>query len=159
MIRLIRMIALVFSLVAMAIMALMAVVPGGATPPSAWIAFSGYRNGNYDVYRIRADGSQQQRLTNNNLEWNEAPPQWSPNGQWIAFVSERKGNYDIYRMRADGSEQQPLTITSKFQWSYQWSPPLHHRVWHPWRLLGICGSIGVVVFVPKSKTLMRRRGK
>jgi TolB protein len=127
------------------------------SPNGQVFAFVSERDGNLEIYRMRTDGSEQQRLTTN--PGSDTWPQWSPDGQWIAFVSDRDGNEDIYRMRADGSEQQPLTITSKFQWSYEWSPPLHHRVWHPWRLLGICGSLGAVVLVPKSKTLMRRRGK
>ena len=81
------------------------------------IAFHSFRDGNYEVYVMNADGSAQTNLTNNpESDWN---PMWSPNGSKIAFQSNRDDldgicdlnecNYEVYVMNADGSAQTNLT--------------------------------------------------
>jgi Tol biopolymer transport system component len=122
------------------------------SPDGQWIAFMSYRDGNNEIYRMRTDGTEQQNLTMNPAY--DLKPRWSLDGQWIFFESDRNGNSDIYWMRANGTEQQRLTTIPGDQWYF--SPPIH-RSWHPWRLLGmICGSLVAVVFVPRSKKLIRR---
>ena len=54
-----------------------------------------------------ADGSNQQRLTDNVAL--DSCPFWSTDGSRIVFQSNREGNWDIYVMDADGSNQQRLT--------------------------------------------------
>src|SRR5512145_1098612 len=103
MVKFTRLNLLLFSLLAITITLIAALLPGNATPPSAWIAFVSSRDGNTDIYRMRLNGTQQQRLTT--TPENDEGPQWSPDGQWIAFASNRDGNYEIYRMRADGTNQ------------------------------------------------------
>ncbi len=71
------------------------------------IAFSSNRDGNYEIYVMNADGSEQKRLTNNPAA--DGLPSWSPDGKKIAFQSTRDGNGDIYIMNADGREQKRLT--------------------------------------------------
>jgi len=61
----------------------------------------------FEIYRMRADGSDARRLTNNAAF--DAGPTFSPDGERIAFVSHRDGNYEIYLMNADGTDQQRLT--------------------------------------------------
>jgi dipeptidyl aminopeptidase/acylaminoacyl peptidase len=150
MIRLLRVITMMFGLIAAVITLMIALIPGDATPPSAWILFVSQRNNDIEIYRMRADGSQQQRLTTSSPT--NTSPKSSPDGQWIVFVSTRDGNQEIYQMRADGTEQQRLSTTPGYEGLYRWSPSLH-RSWHPWRLLGICGSLVAVVLVSWYKKL------
>ena len=77
------------------------------SPDGSRIAFTSYRDGNWDIYVMDADGSNQQRLTDNPAV--DRMPSWSADGSRIAFVSGRDGNWDIYVMDADGSNQQRLT--------------------------------------------------
>jgi TolB protein len=125
---------------------------GQWSPDGQWIIFLSDRDGKWEIYRMRADGSEQQRLTSLGHDYHG---QWSPDGRWIIFVSDRDGNYEIYRMRADGSQQQRLAMAGEST-LFQVSPPLR-RVWRPWLLLGLCGSIEVISFFPKHQRLIWRR--
>jgi TolB protein len=58
--------------------------------PPGRIAFWSNRDGNPEIYVIDADGSNQQRLTNNPAEDWFTP--WSADGSHLAFVSKRDGN-------------------------------------------------------------------
>jgi len=111
------------------------------SPDGQWIAFAGVRStdlatmygvpvdvttaatitGQYDLYRVRADGSGEEiRLTDS--PGNDTRPTWSPDGQWIAFTSDRDGDRDIYRLRvADGVVEQ-LTDSPFVDISPTWSP-------------------------------------
>ena len=89
---------------------------------SLWgkIAFYSNRDGNYEIYTMDSDGSNQTRLT-----FNEAPdvwPAWSPNGQQIVFQSNRNGNAEIYVMDADGQNQRRLTNHPALDGYLHWSP-------------------------------------
>jgi hypothetical protein len=84
------------------------------------IAFTSYRDGNFELYVMNADGSEQTRLTNNPAE--DSEPTWSPDGKHIAFYSNRDGNYEIYVMNADGSEQTRLTDNTAGDYAPVWSP-------------------------------------
>ena len=84
------------------------------------IAFESKRDGNYEIYVMNGDGSEQTRLTNN--QWDDFNPAWSPDGMRIAFSSERDGNWDIYVMNSDGSEQTRLTNNPANDQVPAWSP-------------------------------------
>lgn len=80
-------------------------------PAGGRIAFFSERDGNYEIYVMNADGSNQTRLTNNPTD--DSDPSFSPDGSRIAFVSRRDGNKEIYVMNADGSNQTRLTNNSE----------------------------------------------
>src|SRR3989449_10108805 len=84
------------------------------------IAFVSDRDGNFEIYVMDADGSNQTRLTNNPAR--DGEPAWSPDGTKIVFVSQRDGNAEIYAMNADGSNQTRLTNNSADDVSPDWSP-------------------------------------
>jgi hypothetical protein len=43
-----------------------------------------------------------------NPNWNNAAPVWSPDGSQIAFVTDRSGQWEIWIMNANGSNQRPM---------------------------------------------------
>ncbi len=90
----------------------------GSTPGT--IAFTSTRDGNAEVYVMRADGSHVQNLTQNLAQ--DGEPSWSPDGKRIAFVSARDGNVQIYVMNPDGSGQRRLTHSNQSDMAPVWSP-------------------------------------
>ncbi|MEW6752625.1 MAG: hypothetical protein AB1505_16820 [Candidatus Latescibacterota bacterium] len=79
-------------------------------------------DGNDEIYTIRVDGSQRQRLTVNHdkFDWFA---QWSPSGDRIAFDSERYGGQELMLMLADGSGQARITIAeTTYEQEPVWSP-------------------------------------
>ena len=74
------------------------------------IAFQSDRDGNWEIYRMAPDGSDQVNLTND--PGDDFEPAFSPNGSQIAFVSNRgtdgEGGQFIYVMNADGSDVRKL---------------------------------------------------
>ncbi len=84
------------------------------------IAFVSNRDGNFEVYVMDTDGSNQTRLTNNPAI--DEGPAWSPDGTKIAFRSDRDGNFEVYVMDTDGSNQTRLTNNPAFDSFPAWSP-------------------------------------
>jgi len=67
------------------------------------IVFDQDENGsldNYNIFRARPDGTQQQQLTFG--PGNNTNPSVSPDGETIAFVSNRSGQDQLWRMSVDG---------------------------------------------------------
>jgi len=84
------------------------------SPDGRQIAFYSGRDGDYEIYVMNTNGSNQRRLTFS--PGRDASPVWSPDGQWIAFESERNGNYDLFAIRPDGSDLRQLTSGSENDW-------------------------------------------
>jgi TolB protein len=65
------------------------------------IAYVSDRDGNYEIYSMKLDGSDQQRLTNDPAsDW---CPAFSPDGKKLAFISFRSGANEIYTMNWNGT--------------------------------------------------------
>ena len=90
------------------------------SPDGTRIVFYSDRDGNYEIYTMNQDGSDQMRLTDNPAE--DRQPSWSPSGRKILFISERNGNPEIYIMNADGSNQTRLTENTAGDGEPSWSP-------------------------------------
>jgi TolB protein len=79
------------------------------------IAFTSDRDGDQDIYVVKADGKGLRQLTNE--DGSDANPAFSPKGDLIAFESNRTGSPEskwtddpeIWVMRADGSKPVQLT--------------------------------------------------
>jgi WD40-like Beta Propeller Repeat len=88
--------------------------------PDNEITFVSYRDGNYEIYTMNANGGNQTRLTNDPAA--DLDPEWSPNSDKIAFTSNRDGNYEIYTMNPDGSGVTRLTNDASDDRSPDWQP-------------------------------------
>lgn len=71
------------------------------------VVFQSNRDGNFEIYTMNADGTNQQRLTTTPA--NDVNPSWSPDGSTILFASDRDGNWEIYLMDTDGKNPRRLT--------------------------------------------------
>lgn len=100
-----------------------AAVPPAATPfggGTGLIVFASNRDGNQEIYTIRADGTDAVNLTNNSSD--DYSPMWSPDGRRILYVSRRGGNQEIYVMDADGQNPTRLTNDRAEDYDPAWSP-------------------------------------
>ncbi|HEY4367545.1 MAG TPA: hypothetical protein VGN07_09980 [Steroidobacteraceae bacterium] len=82
------------------------------------IAFTRQVAGDFEIFTIKADGTDLRQLTHDH--GNDAHSTWSPDGQWIMFASSRMGRKDddpagqqpygeLFAIRADGTELQQIT--------------------------------------------------
>ncbi len=89
----------------------------GFSPDGKWLVYAAYRSGNMELFKRRADGGDETRLTATSA--NETQPAWSRDG-WIAFVSDRDGG-GIWEISADQPGSQPVRLTRSGK-NPQWAP-------------------------------------
>jgi|GEM_PF-6444324 len=95
------------------------------SPDGKWIAISHTKDGNYEIYKIKIDGTTLTRLTNNSFT--DYYPAWSPKGDKIAFISARSGHEGIYVINPDGTNEKRVTpatllVLSNVHSKLSWSP-------------------------------------
>lgn len=101
------------------------------SPDGSRVAFTSNRGGDFDIYVMKSDGSDQRRLTD--MVGRESSPAWSPRGNSIAFVnggdttfagmvnSTECNHPNIYLVSADGGL--PVKLTDKgANTDPSWSP-------------------------------------
>jgi Tol biopolymer transport system component len=88
--------------------------------PAGRIVFESNRDGQLEIYRMNADGSEPTRLTDNPATDNV--PSISPDGTKVAFTSDRAGTQDIWVMGIDGSNPTQLTSDAGIELQPAWSP-------------------------------------
>lgn len=71
----------------------------------------------YELYEMNADGTDVDRLTNNDQVSDDGPAV-SPDGEWIAYA---RGD-ELYKMKPDGSDKTQLTDVLESDWGPSWSP-------------------------------------
>jgi Tol biopolymer transport system component len=95
------------------------ITPSLTTSPGD-IVFVSTRDGNPEIYSVKADGTNLTRLTNNPA--NDDAPVWSPDGKRIAFATDRDGSWEIYVMNADGTNVVRRTFSASYSGDPCWSP-------------------------------------
>jgi len=66
------------------------------SPDGKQIIFESNRDGNWEIYLMKTDGSNQQRLTNN--AYDDRRPSWHPNGEKIVYESNSEGSFQLYEL-------------------------------------------------------------
>ena len=89
-------------------------------PETAKIVFASRRDGNFEIYIMNPDGSDQTNLTQHRA--NDLAPAWSPTGEQILFTSDRGGIEDLYLMDADGANVREVFRKSIGREYPTWSP-------------------------------------
>ncbi|MBU0492365.1 MAG: VCBS repeat-containing protein [Chloroflexi bacterium] len=81
------------------------------SPDGTQIAFSSNRDGQFEIYVMDADGTNQRRLTDSDLD--DYFPAWSPDGKQIAFFSVKRPGQrqDVCVVNADGTGGRKLMDT------------------------------------------------
>lgn len=95
-------------------------------PDGKRFAFGSTRDGNFEIYTAKLDGSEVQRLTKEPRQ--DIRPRFSPDGKRLAFTSGRDGNYEIYVMQTDGTNSIRVTTNAERDDYPTWHPDGKHLV-------------------------------
>jgi len=92
------------------------------SPDGTEIAFVSSREGDPEIFVMRADGSNVRRITAFYQEDRE--PKWSPDGKWLSFISNREGRDRYFLVRPDGTQLRALSgaATKLDERELVWSP-------------------------------------
>lgn len=90
------------------------------SPDGQWIAFSSNRDGHFDIYMMRPDGSDVRRLTTGDAD--AFSPRWSPDGTQIAFHVQEGNSSDLYIVSAAGGAPRQITSGAGLDLWPDWSP-------------------------------------
>ena len=113
---------LIFSLIFLVLMSKGMYEVFAKAPTTPKILFTSARDGNYEVYSMNSDGSEQVNLTQHRA--NDLSAVWSPTGEKILFISDRGGRRDLYLMDTDGSNVRRVFKfkTEEIRRNPAWSP-------------------------------------
>jgi Tol biopolymer transport system component len=92
----------------------------GWSPDGKYLTYTGQRNGEFDIYKIPADGGEEIRLTT--TPGLDDGSEYSPDGKYIYFNSVRSGTMQLWRMNSDGTNQIQLTSDEYNNWFPHVSP-------------------------------------
>lgn len=77
------------------------------SPDGTKIVFESNRDGNWQLYVMDSDGSNQNRLVAHTS--NDRRPSWHPSGQGILFESDRSGTNQLYILQLEDQTERQLT--------------------------------------------------
>jgi TolB protein len=90
------------------------------SPDGTQIAFSCYRDDNWEICVVAADGNHLERLTAHSAS--DISPAWSPDGRQLLFVSRRMGDADLYTLNLATGALTQLTTSEYDEYDPAWSP-------------------------------------
>ncbi|MFA7287492.1 MAG: DUF5050 domain-containing protein [Melioribacteraceae bacterium] len=93
------------------------------SPDGNKLIYVSNKTGNYEIYTINTDGSNQQKITS--TQKNEQGPEFSANGSKILYSAYNTGEYntfEIYVMNSDGTNDIELTNNNAIDTAPRWSP-------------------------------------
>lgn len=90
------------------------------SPDGKFLIFTGGRNGEFDIYKIPANGGEETNLTN--TKGLDDGPEYTPDGKYIYFNSTRSGLMQLWRMKPDGTHQEQVTNDQYNNWFPHLSP-------------------------------------
>lgn len=93
---------------------------GRFDPSGEELAMVSSIDGAAEIFRVRREGKEPQRLTNHPAI--DISPSWSPDGRQLVFCSDRSGAPQLYIMDRDGGNLRRLTYTGAYNASPVWSP-------------------------------------
>jgi Tol biopolymer transport system component len=96
------------------------------SPDGSRILIDSNRDGDWEIYSVRPDGSDEIRLTQD--AGSDMHSDWAPGSDQIVFMSDRDGDRDIYIMRSDGSDLRQVVNEDGHDDSPAWSPQGHEIV-------------------------------
>jgi Tol biopolymer transport system component len=96
--------------------------PAGAafSGANARVVFTSDRDGDKEIYSMRADGTGVVQLTFNTSQ--DYDPAFSADGTKIAFITDRDGVTELYLMDADGTDPRRVTTNSLIESHPSWAP-------------------------------------
>ncbi|MCY3605043.1 MAG: hypothetical protein OXH45_04705 [Gammaproteobacteria bacterium] len=105
------------------------------SPTGEWIAFGRNIDGRQDLWRIRPDGTDEQRITDTD-DWQEGSPYFMPDGEHLMFRSWRDSDYKRIRptpmivmtINIDGSNWRGYTFDGDMNWAPNPAPDGRHYV-------------------------------
>ena len=120
-------------------------------PDGARIAYRSTSGGDHDIWTMRADGSEKQRLTN--TPDFDTEPTWSPNGQTIAFRRSTTGvGSDIALVATTGGAVTRISMANE-QRTPQWTPDGTHIAFAD--QIGLSGTPQIWMMRPDGTGLSR----
>lgn len=90
------------------------------SPDGQRIAFFSARSADGDIYTMKPDGTDVQRVTIS--EGTDDRPSWSPTSDRIVFESYRHGNWEIFSIGADGEQERRLTNSPTVDRNARYAP-------------------------------------
>ncbi|HXY39056.1 MAG TPA: biopolymer transporter TolR, partial [Vicinamibacteria bacterium] len=93
----------------------------GWSPDGRFLVYTGGRNGEFDVFRMAADGSGEEVNLTRSPGLDDGP-EYAPDGSFIYFNSVRSGTMQIWRMKPDGKDPEQVTNDAYNNWFPHLSP-------------------------------------
>ena len=112
--------ALLSSILFISLMFFGATAVAQTLPTAERIAFTAFRNGQWDIYSIGPDGSGLKQLTRDAAEYTD--PAYAPDGSKLAYASRRDHNWDVYVLDLATGQETRLTDSPHYDGAPSWSP-------------------------------------
>jgi Tol biopolymer transport system component len=89
------------------------------SPDGTQLAFASDREGDWEIFTMDPDGSEQTNITgpNQTLAFDDKKPDWSPDGTRIIFEGVRAGAWEILTVDPDGTDEVNLTAEDDPPWT------------------------------------------